>query len=97
MQKRKYVSHNLKIAENYESNVFYLKYIIDDESIKYSDNEKSISFNWDYFSSYTTYQNYLILIPKLGTYLHATIFLDAWIKPQELTILTKTKLGEVSL
>ena len=87
----------MKIAESYETNVFYIKYEINNESIKYSDNEKSISLEWNYFSSFTIYQNYLVLVPKLGSYLNSTIFVGSGFDFPKLKDLANLKLKEVKV
>jgi hypothetical protein len=64
-QKKQYVNQTIKLSDTYKENDFFTKYEI-------SDNE--INLTWKYFAGYTIYQCYLILVPKLGSYLDAIIF-----------------------
>lgn len=66
------------MCDKYESNVFYITFEIGDKSVIYSDNEKSIDLKWDYFLGFYDYQNYLLLVPKIGSYLDSTIFIKTW-------------------
>ncbi len=60
--KQKY-THKIKdVAEKYDSVKMDCTYEFSDESVKYTDKEKKVEFNWSVFTNYSTYKNYLILI-----------------------------------
>jgi hypothetical protein len=73
-QKKQYVKQTIKLSDTYKENDFFTKYEISDKSLKLSDNNNEINLTWKYFAGYTVYQCYLILVPKLGSYLDAIIF-----------------------
>jgi hypothetical protein len=73
-QKKQYVKQTIKLSDKYKENDFFTKYEISDKSLKISDNNDEINLTWKYFAGYTIYQCYLILVPKLGSYLDAIIF-----------------------
>lgn len=73
-QKKQYLKQTAKLSETYKENDFFIKYEISDKSLKVSDDNNEVNLTWKYFAGYTVYQCYLILVPKLGSYLDAIIF-----------------------
>lgn len=73
-QKKQYLKQTAKLSKTYKENDFFIKYEISDKSLKISDNDNEINLTWKYFAGYTIYQCYLILVPKLGSYLDAINF-----------------------
>lgn len=73
-QKKQYIEQTSHVSETYTENDFFIKYEISNDAIKLSDNNKSINLRWKYFAGYTVYITYLILIPKLGSYLDGIVF-----------------------
>jgi len=61
MNKRKYKNSINEIAEKYDKIKMDCIYEFSEQSIKYWDKEKHLEFNWELFTSYSFYKNYLIL------------------------------------
>jgi hypothetical protein len=63
-----------RISEATEENDLLVKYEISSTAIKLFNNDTSLSLRWKYFAGYTVFNNAIILLPKLGTYLDGIIF-----------------------
>lgn len=50
-----------KVADHYERINLTHAFEFSEETVKYTDTEKSLEFHWTVFSSYSIYKNYLIL------------------------------------
>jgi len=61
ISKRKYKNTINEIAENYDKIKMDCVYEFTELCIKYWDKEKHLEFNWEVFTSYSIYKNYLIL------------------------------------
>lgn len=61
ISKRKYKNEINEIAEKYDNAKMDCVYEFTEQCIKYWDKEKNLEFNWEVFTSYSIYKNYLIL------------------------------------
>jgi hypothetical protein len=95
LQKKQYLRYLNQMCDKFESNVFYITFEIGEKSVKYSDNEKSIELKWEYFLGFSDYKNYLLLVPKIGSYLDSTILIKNWSNFNDINYIIKKNLEEI--